>query len=368
MSQLDATSAAEEFAACSLYASPRWLAIQAEGGRPPSRIVTAAAPNGRPRCLLPIYDVLPTRNARYGTKHLFRGVPASAHPGALMFGGLISGYQTDIALAQAVDADAVLASALHQARAPRPESVLVLPYARHELAVRLAKLEPSATLLLEAADAWLINPYDSVEALWAASSARIRHVIRHDERRFAASGLDPAVLPLGEHIQAFAALVSQHAARHGLTESAVELAIYLAAVSRHFGEDAVLLAALERGRLVAGALGLIHGKYLYMRMVGNEPSAVAGTAAHFVLSFYNALRYSSARRLHGVHVGLSLDRTKRARGAKLLPLWTVVIGGDLRGFDARTLMAARLSELSQTDPSGARDLCQTLSLDESVSR
>ncbi|MEO7730079.1 MAG: GNAT family N-acetyltransferase, partial [Kofleriaceae bacterium] len=169
-----------------------------------------------------------------------------------------------------------------------------------------------------------------------------------------------AVLPLGPHVEAFAELVSLHARRYGLDEPAAELAVHLSAIARAFGDDAMLFAAFHAGRLVAAALGLVHGAHLYMRMVGNDHAVVGGTAAHFVLSFYRPLRFCAERRLAGVHLGLSIDRSKRARGATIEPLWTVVLGELPAPVDAGALLAARLDAIAEGDRGSAAALRERL--------
>jgi hypothetical protein len=345
-------------APCSVYASPRWLEVQVAGGRAPTRLVTVPDAGGAPRAWLPIHDRVPTGNPRYGLASLCRGFPKV--PESARYVGLASGYQTDVAT---VADPGVLAQAVEEAlRSPGsgPDRPLIVPFATDRLARALAGLAPDAPCVLEAADAWLLNPHPTLDAWLVALPKRARQAILHDERRFAATGFDEAILPLGRNIPAFAELVSRHAHRHGLDERAAELARHLADIARVFGDDALLFAALRRGELVAAALGLVHGRHIYMRMVGNDQDAVGGTAAHFVLAFYRPLRWCTERGLAGVHLGLSIDRTKRSRGATLEPLWTVVLGALPAPVDAASLVEARLGDLGCDDPGTAAAIRERL--------
>jgi hypothetical protein len=349
-------------APCSVYASPRWLAVQTAGGRAPTRLLTAPDAAGAPRAWLPIHDRLPTRNPRYRLAWLCRGFPAVLE--AASYVGLASGYHTEVATAaapgdrgEAAGGDeagtALLAALLGEALRDGPRQPLIVPYATDRLARALARIAPDAPCVLEAADAWLCNPHPTFEAWLAALPREIRRIVLQDERRFAAAGLAQAVLPLAPHVGAFAELVSLHARRYGLDEPVAQLAPHLADIAAAFGEDAVLFAARRGGELVAAALGLVHGAHLYMRMVGNDHAAVAGTAAHFALAFYRPLRFCAERGLAGVHLGLSIDRTKRSRGAAIHPLWTIVLGDLPAPVDARALLPARLDALAREDPGGA---------------
>jgi hypothetical protein len=347
-------------APCSVYASPRWLEVQIAGGRAPTRLVTAPGAAGAPRGWLPIHDRVPTSNPRYALASLCRGFPEV--PPVASYVGLASGYQTDVATLAGDDAPGALGALgalLGEARRTGPDQPLIVPFATDRLARALARLAPDAPCVLEAADTWLLNPHATLDAWLAALPSRTRGAILHDERRFAAAGFDEAIVPLGPHVEAFAELVSLHARRHGLDEPARSLAGHLSDIARAFGDDALLFAALRGGRLVAAALGLVHGDHIYMRMVGNEPDAVAGTAAHFVVTFYRPLRWCTERGLAGVHLGLSIDRTKRSRGATIEPLWTVVLGLPAP-VDTRALLEARLDPIERDDPATAAALRERL--------
>jgi len=358
---------AKPLSASSLYASARWLAVQTDAGRKPSRLVTARDRAGRARCLLPIYDLLPTSNSRYSLAHLLRGSPPTLHPRAPIFGGLFSGYHTEVPISES-GGSAVLRAALDEALAGRKDATLVLPYATSALAKAVRTMAPASLLLLEAADAWLLSTHAELEQHFQTLPARTQQLIRSDERRFQASGLERRVLPLGEHIADFSALVSAHAHRYGLAEDAGDLAAYLSVIDRHFREDALLFAALQRGKLVGAALGLLHGAHLYMRMVGNDHTVVEGTSAHFVLTFYEAQRYASHRGLQGVHLGLVTDRSKRARGATIEPLWTVLTGAVPPFGELPALAASRLAELERIDAGSAAALRERLTADGSAPR
>lgn len=342
-------------APCSVYASPRWLEVQIAGGRAPTRLVTAPDAAGAPRAWLPIHDRAPTRNPRYGLASLCRGFPRV--PASASYAGLASGYQTDVATVAGAD---VLPAVVEEALRSGPDQPLIVPFATERLARALAGVAPGAPCVLEAADAWLRNPHATFDAWLAALPGRMRQAITHDERRFAAAGFDEAVLPLGEHVAAFAELVSRHARRYGLDEPAGELARHLGDIARAFGDDALLFSALRGGALVAAALGLVHGAHIYMRMVGHDHDVVGGTAAHFVQTFYRPLRWCTERGMAGVHLGLAIDRTKRSRGATIEPLWTVVLGALPAPVDARAILDDRLAPIERDDPTTAAALRERL--------
>jgi hypothetical protein len=337
-------------AACSVYASPRWLEVQTLGGRAPSRLLTAPDAVGA-RAWLAIHDRVPTRNPRYAIASLCRGF--SQLPAAASYVGLASGYQTDVATRAGCD---VLAAVFADALASGPAQPLIVPFATDRLARALAEFAPDAPRLLEAGDAWLLDPARSFEA-WRATLPRpTRQTILRDERQFAEAGFAESIEPLGASVAAFAELVSLHARRYGLDEPVAALAPHLAAIAQVFGDDALLFAARRDGRLVAAALGLVHGEHIYMRMVGNDHEVVAGTGAHFVLTFYRPLALCAARGFAGVHLGLSIDRTKRSRGATIEPLWTVVLGALPAPVDGRALFAERLAAIAEQDEGTAAAL------------
>jgi hypothetical protein len=337
-------------APCSVYASPRWLEVQMAGGRAPTRLLTASRA-GSPRGWLPIHDRLPTRNPRYALASLCRGFPHI--PASASYVGLVSGYQTEVATLAGED---VLAELFEDALRSGPDQPLIVPYATGRLARALAHIAPDAPCVLEAADAWLLNPFPTVDAWLAAQSGDLRRQVMRDERSFARAGLEDAIVPLGGHVQPFAELVSQHARRHGLDEPVAMLVGLLSAIARAFGDDAVLFTAFQGGKLVSAQLGLVHGDHIFMRMAGDDQDVVGGSAAQFVLTFYRPLRFCAERGLAGVHLGLAIDRTKRSRGATIEPLWTIVLGALPAPVDARSLLEARLGDIADGDPGTAATL------------
>ena len=348
-------TAAPALAPCSVYASPRWLEVQTRGGRPPGRVLTAPDASGAPRAWLPLHDRVPTRNPRYALATLCRGFPAP--PPAARYVGLTSGYQTDIATIAGAD---VLPALVAEALALAPTLPVIVPYATDRLAQALRALAPGAPCVLEAGDAWLRATADSFPAWVAALPKFARQDVHRDERKFAAAGLTESVEPLAGEVARFAELVSLHAHRYGLDEPVAALTPHLAAIAEVFGDDALLFAARRGGRLVAAALGLVHGDHVYLRMVGNDHAEIGGSSAHFVLSFYRPLAWAIARGLAGLHLGLSADRTKRSRGAVIEPLWTVVLGALPAPVDAAAVSRARLVAIAADDDATADALAGRL--------
>ena len=274
---------------CSVYASPRWLAVQVAGGRAPSRLLTAPDVEGRPRAWLPIHDrprdPQPALQRRLAVPRL----PNRAGLGEPRRAGERLPDRRGRGRGQG-RAPALFEEALRSG----PDQPLLVPFATTRLARALARIAPDAPCLLEAADAWLLNPHGSVEDWLAAQPHRVRQNVLRDERSFGEARFDEAVLPLGPHVDAFAELVSRHALRCGLHEPAAGVAEHLSDIARVFGDDALLFSAHRRERLVAAVLGLVHGRQIYMRMVGNNHAEVGGTSAHFVLGFHRPFAWATS--------------------------------------------------------------------------
>lgn len=325
----------------SLYASARWLRLLEYGARAPSSHVTGSQVYGKPVGLLPIYETPPTANPRYDPEHLLRGLPADRRPVGACFAGPMSGYHWDIPTDEAVSIPDALTAMLTEVG----DSALILPYLTSESAMALARLTSNADVLVEGVDGWLDVRHGCFSDYIDAVPSVLRHAIRRDLAEFRAAGLARACEPLAECADAFAPLAVQTSAKYHVMERAQDLAAYFRSMVDVFGEDAVVFTARRNGRLVGGTLAFLHEQTIWLRLVGFDYQRMP-SAAYFMLYFHAPVELACRLSFDHVHLGLCTDRTKRSRGARLEPLWTLLTRASLPAAVVERGNAARVMELS----------------------
>lgn len=177
--------------------------------------------------------------------------------------------------------------------------------------------------LLSDANASIEVRWDSFEGYLASLPSRRRSNVRREVKLFSDPDLSLSTAPLGECYQEIAPLATEHLRRYGSAITAdlmekrlAEQVAYLDGVSR------VILCRKGRG-LVGFALFYEWEKHLYARMVGMSTDAKR-YAAYFNLTYYQPLRQATEEGLRQLHLGPDSYEAKLLRGARLLPLWSVV--------------------------------------------
>ncbi len=324
----------------------RWLTVRELGGRAPYAYATGETGQGIAVGLLPIYNYI-SSNPRYQLNHILRGMPSSPLLASSYFGGALSGYQTDLPTVSSSSVNtatkALLASALHMIG---KSETLIIPYITTRAADAIVNI-PSAHILLEGVDAWLDVPTSPFDEYVESLRAEPRRLIRRDIAAFRQAKLTADIVPLRGCISTFAPLTVQNSVKYGLKATEKYVADYLNIIAEVFGDDSVVFLAKDGSRLVGGALGLIHEGILYLREVGFDYSAITGSHAYFVLYFHYPMTFAANTSLTRIHLGLSVDRTKRSRGGRLQPLWTALVNAKLSENTIDTLNSNRLSALSE---------------------
>lgn len=338
-----------------VYSSLRWFAVRERGGRMPDAYVTGPGANSFPVGLLPISRRL-SSNPRYQLSHLMRGIPWPSASSSPHFAGTMSGYQLDLPTVTSVKAEPAATALLADARRIIGDAeTLIIPYMT-TAAANLISRTPSVQILLEGVDAWLDVPSCSFDEYVESLRADFRRSARKDHAAFEHSKFSANSEPLRNCISEFAGLIVENSTKYGLSFTKEDMISYLNIIAETFGDDALIFTARKRGELVGGTLWLIHQNILYLRDVGFNYSAVGASNAYFILTFHLPMRYAITLCLDRIHLGLSVDRTKRTRGGRLEPLWTALINARLSGAAVETVNANRLFALR--DVIGPRRLSQ----------
>ncbi|MFF7178570.1 GNAT family N-acetyltransferase [Streptomyces sp. NPDC008121] len=315
------------------YTSRRWTVSQ-EGDRGfrTAYLVGRDEATGRTDGLVPFHTVSGgDSNPLYNEATLLGGAPA-----VQVLAGSRTGYDNRVLLRPGLsDADrgrlmtALCDRLLERAdeQGARHVSWWYLP---EREARELAALPGFATVATPCPPSASVRPRGaSFDEHVAALPASRRSLVRRDLKRLAGGGYrsrsvtaDPAAL------EAYAPLVVQVQARHGEELDEEGAVRYLRrCLSIGSGDDVVITEVLASdGRTAAFALGIVHGRTLYMRVFGCDYAAGHGThGEYFEATVYGPLRLAMERRLDAVHLGVTSYRAKSLRGAELRPRRAVLM-------------------------------------------
>jgi hypothetical protein len=334
----------------SLYACPRWLEVLERGGRA-ADYVTSGQPGAPPIGVLPLHLTSPTRNSWYSPEHLLRGLPSDTS--SWSFAGPVSAYQTDIATVVDDPFDEAAALLVRRAREVATGRHLILPYLTTTAVERLSPPH-TGTLLLENFDCWIETPAWSLEQYRQVLPSRRRKAIDRDLRAFTRSGLHAGAECLRDDVDAFAQLVVNNSAKYGNAGDHKALSRHLAHIADMFGDAAVLFTARNfGGDLVGGVLAIRHGDVLYMRMSGFDYTATADASAYFVLAYYMPVEHRLQHPYRRAHHGIGALRTKHLHGARLEPLWSLLLGPEIDPRTVDRVNNERFTDLTRDLPEKA---------------
>jgi hypothetical protein len=152
-----------------------------------------------------------------------------------------------------------------------------------------------------------------------------RNKIRRDWREFTGSGLRSAPMGLAEAIETGSGLVAAVKQRHGIADHPRLAAMRLRRWhDLALGEYAAFAVHDRDHRLVAVCFTATVGPVLDVHEIGLTDDAGVRLPAYLEAGFYAPIRFALAHRCRSVEFGGEALATKRARGARTEPLWTVL--------------------------------------------
>lgn len=333
-----------------VYSSARWLAVRENIGRGPRTYATGPVPGYGPTGLVPVYDNPPMINPLYHPNHLLREIPPGVIPSspssALAFAGALSGYHADIPTVTSIPEERAVEAVLAEVRQiGHACPLLILPYLTSRAAGLLSAFS-DVTVLFEGVDAWLDVPACSFAEYLESLRSYTRSMVRGDLDAFSRAGLSVAVERLGTCADRFAELVAESWRKYGASATPGEVLDYLNVIAEVFIGDAIMFTARREGVLVGGALGLRHRDVIYIREVGFDYPATTGAHAYFALLFHAPIIFAADLGIRRIHLGLSVDLTKRTRAALVEPVWTALLNVSLPDDVVAKVNSGRIAVLS----------------------
>lgn len=282
--------------------------------------------NGDHVAALPVYTVPPEGNPYYQPALHFPQLATG------LLAGSSSGYHNHLILHENLTAGdrgralKLLIEALREQLAERRQSYSFFLFLTMESAALLGDTWPGAEPELGyVGDAWLKVPGASFDDYLGSLSRDRRQMVRREMRRFAEAGLAVSIEDPREIVADTARLMAQLEHKYGVPAAAEQISDSLAAHYKALGGSGVAFVCRRAGTPIGVALGFTWGRTLYMRMAGFDYEALPGKFEYFNLVLYEPIRFCLDNGLDEVHLGATAHQAKIMRGARVSPMFNLVI-------------------------------------------
>jgi hypothetical protein len=194
-------------------------------------------------------------------------------------------------------------------------------------------------LVFSSAEAVLPVTWSSFERYLASLSRHRRANVRSDLRHFSQSGLQTRLVPLGEVVADAAPLAVNVQHKYGHQSSLARQLRFFGDCAAHLGDGALVFGCFDGGQLIGFGLAFQWRDTLYIRSAGFDYDALPRSGEHFMVMYYEPIRYAIEQGLALVHFGTESFAAKVQRGCSLRPLWSAArrnqrfTDGDLRRFE-----------------------------------
>jgi len=328
--------------AASLYQSYAWLRWAEAHHRLPTRYVLARSANGTLLGAVASYllsDAPDNLTRWYDPVRVF--LTPYCEPGdadrrwfpVLLVGGC-SGGRSEILYAPTLDRadrDAVTRALMARCRTIADAQncgSLAFMYASEEACdeVREALPVPARKITTSANAVLTLDPGagDFDDYLRRVPRSR-RTKMRTEMRAFTASGATVTAYPLGEVMHRIAPLLAAHQRKYGEPGTDPDALDQLRSQERYLGPASTVFVDERDGGGIKGfGLCYAYRDTLYSRLCGFDPRAAA-PFAYFNLAIYAPIRHALEHGYPTLELGVGSYQGKRLRGARMLPLCSVVV-------------------------------------------
>ena len=303
----------------SLFVSRPWLGVvELDRRAVPSYLL--ARDGAQLVAALPLYEVAEESNPCYRFAEELPGVPV---PTGHLVGGTRRGYRNE--LLGPPEASSRLAEAALAAGRP-----VVFFFLGLDDAEALAAVDGASQPLFQRPEARLEAPGASFSDYLDTLSRDRRRKVRREIEGFTA-GVEVGRETVHKGLEEAAPLLVNVERKHGGDPPVEVMRGFLTALDEAFGPRCVLFTCRRERRLVAFSLAIEWGDRLYVRAIGLDYEAEPPPGSYFNLGYYEPLRHCYERGLGGLHLGIDSYPAKVHRGARLEPLWAIVLAGDGSG-------------------------------------
>ena len=327
------------------YLSHAWLSVVEADSRPPPVYLAAWSAEGGLAGALPVYRLdTPPGNRLADPAFAISGNAAAGDWYPALLGGARIGYTNNILVRAGLPAAgeiAVCQALLDSLTCYAAESGFrssSLLYLNQAGAAQLAGVS-GWPAVFSSAEALLDITWASFEDYLAGLSRHRRANIRADLRHFSQSGLQLRRARLGDVVPAAAPLAVNVQHKYGHQSSTVRQVRFFGDCAEHLGDDALIFGCFDGSRLFGFALAFRWQDTLYIRSAGFDYDALPRQGEHFMVMYYEPIRYAIEHNLARIHFGTESFAAKAQRGCAFRPLWSAAWrdqqfdAADLRRFD-----------------------------------
>ncbi|MEU2393547.1 GNAT family N-acetyltransferase [Streptomyces sp. NPDC007369] len=320
-----------------LYSSHRWLLYGEELADSASRHLVASA-GGSDVAALPAHRFTGKVPHFYDPAVLFPGAAEPATPERpLLLGGTRLGYTSEVIVAPGTAgpvAEAGTAALLDRFRelGAADGALTALLYLTDASVGRLLPLlGPRDRVVMMDATAVLAVPADGMEGYRGLFTARQFKSRRLEMRRYAEAGCRTEVQRLSECHHLLGPLSAQVLRRYGHPVTDESESERFAQQAPLFDDNCRVLSAWQGDRMVGFTQFFFWGRTMYARSHGLDDSIGREAKLYFNLTYYEAVKYAAAHGYRLLDLSCDAFEAKVTRGARLQPLWGVVLDAPWSG-------------------------------------
>ncbi|MBM7774413.1 hypothetical protein JOD54_004617 [Actinokineospora baliensis] len=340
-------------AGCSVYSCYPWLRyVETHSDAEVAYLVVAL--DGRPVAALPLYTFLGDAPRYYDPAVLF-DLPRRR---PLVVGGTREGYVSEILVdddlspADRRAAAGLLLSEVRDRAAASGGAGVVLYLPDHTVDLVSPLVGADDRLFVVDADAVIAVPPGGIDEHLDSLPARQRQ-FRREMRRFERSGCSVRVSRLGDCYTELGGLSAQLLGKYGrVVDPVAEVHRFGRQAAETSGISTVFSAHLESTMVGFGHF-IRWGDTFYARSAGFDYSVAREASLYFNLLYYQAIQYASEHGIRWINYGCDAFDAKTARGARLRPLWALLLNTadhPLAHIDPDHEGGARLADFEKFDP------------------
>jgi predicted N-acyltransferase len=186
-------------------------------------------------------------------------------------------------------------------------------------------LTEAGHVFLAAGETWLQTPWQSFGGYLSDLPHSRRYSVRRELEQFRTSGCSVSIVQLADCYDRVGPLLANVQHQHGHQETATDMVHYLERQARWLNDQSLVFLCFKSGRLIGFSLGYQWQDALYLRAVGLDYEFARQTSVYFNIAFYLPIRHAIECGLSGIHLGSGSYEAKVLRGARLEPLWSLVV-------------------------------------------
>jgi len=271
----------------------------------------------------------------------------------VLIGGTREGYRSELLTSDALSEDerrtvvSLLLADLRRQGAEADALTAILYVPDHTVEFLAPCLRETDRLFVLDAEAVIAVPVDGLPAYLDRMPRHRRNTIRREMKRFAASDCRLEIHRLADCLADIGRLSVQLLGKYGRIADPDEEAHRFERQAAFTNELSRVFCAYRGDSMVGFAHFIQWRDTVYARSLGFDHDVSRQAALYFNLAYYSAIRYAAATNIRLINLGCDSFEAKVARGARLYPLWGILLDVDRAGLDHVDFTAFQRERLLQ---------------------